>query len=140
MKPIKGRALLLTLLMACGSLQASEWVSLGKDSSGKRTSYVDASTIEISGDLRRASFKTVIAPRVEQGTGSHSSTWVISASQRLAFLCVEGQLRDEALLLHFEDGSDEESRASQYPSPWRAFAPDTREGRMADFLCSWRAR
>ena len=138
--PSKSRTLLLTFLMVCGSSQASEWVSLGKDSSGKRTSFIDASTIEIYGDLRRASFKTVIAPRVEQGIGSHSSTWVISATQRLAFRCMEEMLRDEALVLHFEDGSDEAARASEYPSPWRAFAPDTQEGRMADFICSWRAQ
>jgi hypothetical protein len=45
---------LLTLFLACGSAQASEWVSIGKSDDGVREHFADVSIIGITRETRRA--------------------------------------------------------------------------------------
>jgi hypothetical protein len=52
--------ILLTLLLACGTAQASDWVSIGKSDNGTREYFADVSSIGITGDIRRAWVKTVL--------------------------------------------------------------------------------
>src|SRR5258706_15689282 len=60
----------LTLLVACGTAQASEWVSLGKNDSGKAEVFVDVTTIKVTGPIRLVWVKAAAAHHTEKGVGT----------------------------------------------------------------------
>jgi hypothetical protein len=59
-------AAVVALLLACGTAQAAEWVSLGKDLENREI-FVDVSSVRIADSLRRAWFKVVYEPHTKRG-------------------------------------------------------------------------
>jgi hypothetical protein len=120
---------LLTLLLACGSAQASEWVSIGKSDNGRLEYFADVSSIGITGETRRAWIKTIVLPNT------------LSTLERLAFNCGEGTMRWEAFTLYSRDGSEIGGEpAGTYPTPWKPVPPDTVGSAFMHFVCKWKPK
>jgi len=72
--------ILLTLLLACGTVQASDWVSVVKSDNGVREYFADVSSIGITGEIRRARIKIIVPPDKP------------FSLDRMAFNCREGTM------------------------------------------------
>lgn len=128
---------LLVLLLACGSVQAAEWVSVGKAADIKATNFVDVSSIRVAGEIRRAWVKTVFAPNAQRGRGSNADRWLSDELSRYAFNCGEETFREEAEIQYFSDGTFWSEPASDYPEPWQ---PQSRPKPLGLRRCSSSAR
>jgi len=119
----------LALLLAFGTAQASEWVSIGKGSNGNLEFFADVSSIGISGETRRAWIKTIYLP--DKG----------HALERMAFNCAEGTMRWEASTLYSRDGSELGGEApGTFPTPWKPIPPDTNGSAIMEFVCKWKPK
>jgi hypothetical protein len=120
---------LITLLLACGTAQASEWVSIGKGVNGGLEYFADVSSIAVMGETRRAWIKTISLP--DKG---HSL-------ERMAFNCGEGTMRWEASTLYSRDGSEIGGEApGTFPTPWKPVPPDTAGSAIMHFVCKWKSK
>jgi hypothetical protein len=124
---------LLTLLLACGTAQASDWVSLGKTDDGKEEGVVDVSSIRVAGAIRWAWVKFLYAPRTH-GSPEH---WWASDMSREAFNCADETHRREALTVYYEDGTNGSDPAANYPTQWQPVLPDTIGNAEMQFICAW---
>ena len=131
--------ILLALLLACGTAQAAKWVSLYSDASGAKTA-MDAFSIRIDGDIRRASVKVLYAPQTHHGVGENSLKWVRYNLSRDAFDCSKGAHRNEALRTYFTDGTSDQIAATSVPTPWEPVAPDSVGGLVMKFVCGWKPK
>ena len=95
------RAILLVLLLACGTAQAAEWVSVNR-SAGERPAelFVDVSGIKLANGIRRAWDKLAPARHTLKGSGDNARRWVSYELARVAFNCDEETERDEALAIY----------------------------------------
>ena len=134
------RTILLTLLLASGTAQASEWVSLGKSDDGKQAIFVDVSSVRVAGQIRRAWFKTVLAPHTVRGTGEDVDKWESDEVGQNAFDCSENTRRVEALIIYYEGGGDHTLPARMFPSPWEPVPPDTLVSVEMHFICAWKPK
>ena len=134
------RTILLALLLACGTAQAAEWVSLGKSDDGKQETFVDISSIRVTDSIRRAWDKRVQAPHTERGTGDDASKWVSYYVGREAFNCGEEVWRSEAISIYFDDGTHWSAPADFYPRTWEPVPPDTVGSVIMQFICAWKPK
>jgi len=125
------------MLLVCGTSQASQWVSVSKGEGGKTETLVDASSIRIAGNVRRAWVKFVFAPHTERGNSSYADKWVSFFLTRTAFNCSQETARDEAQNAYFENGTSASVPASNYPEPWQPVAPDSSGSHQMQFICAW---
>jgi hypothetical protein len=128
--------ILVALLLACGTAQASEWVSVTTVNHGKQELLVDVSSIRVAGEIRRAWVKYVYAPHSERYSDDVNK-WVREAVSRDAFNCREETARDEALIVYNEDGTIDAVPANLYPTPWAPVQPDTLLSDKMRFICAW---
>jgi hypothetical protein len=131
---------LLALLLACGTAQASNWVSIGKDAVGHEA-FVDVSSIRVVGAIRRAWFKAVYVRHTMRETGGpDANKWWSTSVHRRAFNCGEETTRSEALTVYYEDGTNGSDPAANYPTPWEPVPPDTVLSTELQFICAWKAQ
>jgi hypothetical protein len=109
------KTIMLALLLACGTVHAAEWVSIGKGPDG-REYLADVSSIQVKDGLRRAWIKTVFAPHTMRDPGDDNKWWS-AAVGREAFNCGDETFRVEGLLVYFEDGTSTLMDAKSFPSP-----------------------
>jgi hypothetical protein len=135
------RITLLALLLACGTAQADEWVSLVKVNAAKKMEVlVDVSNIQSKDGIRHAWIKMVYASQTESGAGSDSAKWVRYDLTRWAFNCNEQTASAEALEIAYEDGTQEEDNAAPWPKPWRPIPPETVMSAGMQFVCAWKPK
>jgi hypothetical protein len=120
------------------SSQNSEWVSLGKSDDGKHW-FVDASSIRVTGEIRRAWVKVVLRPRTVSEPGKHGIQWVNHTVAEKAFNCTQGTARMEALIFYFENGEPFDS-SKGLPSSWAPIPPDTVGSDEFQFVCTWKPK
>jgi hypothetical protein len=132
--------IVLALLLACGTAQASDRLSLGKDAVGDEN-FVDVSSIRGVGAIRRAWFKAVYVPHTSRETGrpNPNKCWSESVHRR-AFNCGEETTRSEGLTVYYEDGTNGSDPAANYPTRWEPVPPDTALSTELQFLCAWKAK
>lgn len=116
---------LLTLLLAGGTAQASDWVSIGKNDNNSREYFADVSSIGITGEIRRAWVKTI-----DRSNKPFSL-------ERMAYNCGEGTMRWEAYTLYGIDIKDPEGT---YPTAWKSVPPDTVGSAIMQFVCKWKPK
>jgi hypothetical protein len=147
MKP----TILLTLLLACGAAQASEWVEIGKHE-GNYKELLDTTSISIDGPIRRASAKIVYEPHtahdhvfayephtvngdVHYEKKYSSPTHAAYDLSVTAVNCKDYLQKYESLVAYYEDGSNEVTDPRFLN--WEPVSPDTTQLRMVIFLCAW---
>jgi hypothetical protein len=116
--------ILMALLLACGMVHASEWASVGNGNDGKET-FVDLSSIRITGPVRRAWTKMVVLPHTVEGDGPHAGKWLSYLASYYAFNCADATSRSEAMTYYFDDGTNGSIDASFFPMQWEPVPPDT---------------
>jgi hypothetical protein len=134
------RKLLLALLLACGTAQASDWVSVGKTANGQQENFVDISSIRVTGSIRRAWAKGVQAPHTERGTDDNANKWVSYYLSRETFNCREQVWRSEALTIYYDDETNGSMPAAIYPQAWEPVPPDTTLSALMQFICAWKPK
>jgi hypothetical protein len=132
--------ILLVLVLACGTAQAAEWVSLGKTINGTQEILVDTSSIRIAGDSRKAWVKTVYAPHTMKGASANPNKWWTTDLSQEAFKCGEGTHRRESLTVYYNDGTNYVGPAEEYPTPWSPVPPETVGDLEMQFVCAWKQR
>jgi hypothetical protein len=125
------------LLLTFGTVQASNWVSLGKTLDGAQETFIDVSSIRVAGGIRRAWVKVIFPPHTERDIGDNANKWVSDEVIRIAFNCGEETRSWEALAIHFDDGSNHSLPAELYPTSWTPVIPDTVESAAMHFICRW---
>ena len=138
MGPAMKQAIVLALLLACDTVQAAEWVSIGTGNVGKSEDFIDVSSITIAGSVRKAWFKTVLAPHYKQEPGA-SRWWAYFLSLE-AFNCQEKTNRREVLVVYYDDGDNYRSPATTFPKPWAPVVPDTITSGDMRFICAWKPK
>jgi hypothetical protein len=131
------KTIILAMFLACGTAQASNWISVGKTNDGKSESFIDLQSVRIDGDIRRAWVKTVYASR--SNPGPFGKYWA-STVARTSFNCSEETRRWDALTIYFDDESLRSIPASQYPTAWEPVTPDTIESANMAFICAWKPK
>lgn len=58
---VQVRIMLFALVLACGTAEASEWGLVGGTDQGHR-GYIDTASVRVSGNIRRAWIRSVVAP------------------------------------------------------------------------------
>jgi hypothetical protein len=130
---------LLTLLLACGTAQASEWVSVATGHQGKQELLVDVSSIRIAGEIRRAWVKTVYALH-SRNLSDNPNKWAKQVVSREAFNCADETARDEAFTIYYEDGTIDAPPADAFPTQWKPVTPDTMQSAKMLFICAWKQK
>ena len=133
----------VTLLIACGVAQASEWVSLGKTDDGKTEYFVDVSGIQPSvGVITRAWVKLVFARHTQRFPAEDSKKkWAVYSVQRFAYMCAEGNAEVEAMSVYFEDGTHFAVPAdaiTMVGGTSEPVPPDTIGDTVMKFVCNWK--
>ena len=131
-------ALLTLLLLACGTAQAAEWVSLGKVKNKTADAYIDTSSIRVSGQSRRAWVKIVYTPHTMRDP-ERSGRWIDRIVTLYEYNCADETVRTLASTLHFSD-SDSYTMKYATPDAWKPVAPDTLGRSNMEFLCSWKPK
>ena len=98
------KTIMLSLLFACGTAQASDWVSVGAIVG--EASYIDRTSIRVSGNIRRAWIMLVYTSHTQRGSGDGSNKWRSYDLFRETFDCAQGLGRAEALSVYYEDGTN----------------------------------
>jgi hypothetical protein len=116
-----------SMLLAQGTVQASDWVSLGKNAMVATEGLVDVSSIVITGDIRRAWFKLA---------DLHNKSYTV---ERDAFDCAQQIMRAEVYDMYHADGTvlDLPPLPEQ---PWKPIPPDTMGSRLMEFVCAWKPK
>jgi|NGEPerStandDraft_6_1074524.scaffolds.fasta_scaffold53209_4 hypothetical protein len=134
------RTILLTLLLACGTAQGSEWVSVNKTDDGKIEELVDVSSIRVAGEIRRAWVKLVYAPHTKRGSDDDANKWESESVSREAFNCGAETSRAEALTIYYDDGTLWAAPAEISPTSWGPVPPDTLKSVAMQFICVWKQK
>jgi len=77
------RIILLSLLLASGTVRASDWASLGKGADGKTEILVDRESILVQFGIRRAWMKAILQPHTLHGEGKAKKKWARETVSRV---------------------------------------------------------
>lgn len=132
------RVLALSVLLACGKAQASEWVSLTADQQGQRTYFVDVTSIKVAEDIRHVWSKMIFVPQSERGVGDNSNKWVTEKLTYWAFNCHNETFRFEASTIYYADSTNDSGLIPDFP--WTPVTPDTVTSTLMQFVCSWKPK
>ena len=133
----KASLVAVVLSLACGTAQASDWKSTGTNAKEDFETFVDVSSIRVTGDIRLAWIKFVYEPTTVRGAGIHSQKWLDRELVRYAFNCAEELARVEAQSTYFEDGTLVSPSADLFPAPWAPVVPDTMIESWMQVVCAW---
>jgi len=128
---------LFTLLLACGTAQASDWVSLGKTDNGKVEVLVDLSSIRVAGQIRRAWVKQIHASQAARGHGINANKWIASEVDFNSFNCGEETMSIGVGNYYYEDGTNS---VDSSVVAWGPVAPDTVGHTLLQFICAWKPK
>jgi hypothetical protein len=134
------RAVLLALLVACGTARASEWVSLGTSNGGKTEHFVDVSSIRVMGGIRRAWTKQSFARHTRKDSAVNSDKWELYWLTRTAFDCGNEASRTEAFTIYYEDGTHWTASMPADSEAWAPAPPDTILSAAMQFICAWKPK
>jgi hypothetical protein len=131
---------LMTLLLTSGTVEAAEWVSLGKPGNGKKETFVDVSSIRIDGKTRSGASKVVLASHSVTGAGDNANKWISEISYLFTFDCYEKSSRVDAMTAYFDDGTNWSEPASAFPKPWVTVPPGFQSNwtTLIQFVCAWK--
>jgi hypothetical protein len=134
--------IVFALLLTSGTVQASDWVSVGKatQKSGEAEFFVDTSSIRATGANRRAWVKMVFGPNAQRGFGEDAKKWQSYSVIRFAFDCDAETSRTEATTIYFTDGTNHTDSAALYPTAWEPVVPDTFLSTFMQFICGWKPK
>jgi hypothetical protein len=128
------KTIISILLFASGTaLAAPQWVPVGSSFNGKVEAFVDIGSISVSGDIRRASFKYVYAPRGHKD--ERVNKWEKVSFNQQAFNCANETSRIEAMSVRYEDGTDRSEPAALLPNSWTLMGPRTLRNFERVFVC-----
>jgi hypothetical protein len=123
------------------TVKPAQWVFVGELDHGKQRAYVDAASIQVTGEIRRAWVKWVLP----------GDNFVVHQSYIMygtAFNCAGGTNRDEAEVIYYSDGTiysditygegiswiiSNETAAK----PWLTLPPGTPWSAALKFVCEW---
>jgi len=130
---VVGATLSVSLLI--GMAQAAEWTLIGEGHRLGTDNFVDTSSIQESGDKRRAWVKAVWRPHTYRRDGD-SGKWVLYSVIHEAYNCAQKTNRRDVIISYYEDGSNERFG---YPySQWEPVAPGTVDAGVMNFICQWK--
>jgi hypothetical protein len=111
------------------SALAEDWMLLSSD--GERPVYIDMSSIQVSGFIRRATEKFVHAPPKH----TLREPWIQYSILLIAFDCKDHRSRIDAMTFYLSDGTTENQRVAD-PVLWDPSGPNDD---VLDLICTWRA-
>ena len=115
--------------------QAAEWTLIGEGHRLGTDNFVDTSSIQESGDKRRAWVKAVWRPHTYRRDGD-SGKWVLYSVIHEAYNCAQKTNRRDVIISYYEDGSNEKFG---YPySQWEPVAPGSVDAGVMNFICQWK--
>lgn len=127
----------LALLLACGAAQASEWKPIPSE---KYPTYVDTSTITVSGQIWRASFKVLYKPHeMSVPDLTKPDRWIAKDVGVDEFDCSRETIRViSGAMYHNGDDMPTDGDNSITTMPPTHVAPGTIEYPVMKFVCSWK--
>jgi hypothetical protein len=123
------------------TVKPAQWVFVGELDGGRQRAFVDAASIQVTGEIRRAWVRWVLP----------GDNFVVHQSYIMygtAFNCADGTNRDEAEVIYYSDGTNysditygegiswiisDEAAAK----PWLTLPPDTPWSAALKFVCEW---
>lgn len=129
----KAKTGIILLLALCAEAYASDWRPISTNTRKNITSYIDVSSIRISGDVRRAWIK--IDTHNERSQKGTPPDHIIS---RHAYNCRDETKSIEAGTLYYRDGRIVSLSSENFPTAWELVTPDTADEAQMKFLCSWK--
>ena len=136
---VANRIMLTTLLLACSSTQAAEWMSVLHEPRGDED-FVDVSSIKVTGNQRHAWIKSQALPHTTKGVDDGANKWVSTQLSREVFDCGEETRRTEALTTYYEDGTNYSVAETSFPATWRPIRPGTVMAYIMKFVCEWKPK
>jgi len=125
--------LVTALLLACGTAQASDWVSVAENKELTTELFVDVSSIRVTDNIRRMWTKL----QYKSHTKDDKNKWVDHDISRSAYNCAEELTRLESLIIYYEDGDSDTLPMDPIPDPWMPVPPDTLRWVELEFVCAW---
>ena len=128
----------MVLLLACGAVQASNWVQVGTGKDGTKV-WVDTSSITIDRYMRQAWLKMTFPTHTQPGSGDDASKWVDYNLNHAAFNCSEGTSKSDELVNYFDDGTNHKVPAEEISGDkFETVPPSTALGTVMKFVCGWK--
>jgi hypothetical protein len=111
------------------SALAEDWMQLSSDND--RPIYIDMSSIQVSGFIRRATEKFVHAPPKH----TPREPWIQYSILLVAYDCKNHRSRIDEMTFYLSDGTAEKQLVAD-PVLWDPSSPNDEE---LDLICTWRA-
>ena len=128
----------MVLLLACGAVQASNWVQVGTGKDGTKV-LVDTSSITIDRSIRQAWLKMTFPTHTQLGSGDDASKWLDYNLNHAAFNCSEGTSKSDELVNYFDDGTNHKVPAEEISGDkFETVPPTTALGAVMKFVCGWK--
>lgn len=128
----------VVLLLASGSLHASEWVQVGTGKDGTKV-WVDTSSITITRSIRQAWLKMTFPTHTQSGSGDDASKWVDFNLNHAAFNCSEGTSKSDELMNYYDDGTNHKVPAEDISGDrWETVPQNTALETVMKFVCRWK--
>jgi hypothetical protein len=129
------KIILLTLLLACGTAQASEWQLVTADTRFTKKFFVDVSSIKVMGSVRHAWVKSVEVPhQVQAEEGKYVDYTIV----RWAFNCAEATSKPDAGTEYYEDGTNLVRK--DFHMTMKPVTPDSVNDTLMRFICAWKLK
>jgi hypothetical protein len=125
----------LCVLFTSRGVQAFDWISLGTFHVNSGTTYVDASSVQISDGIAHARFKAIFSPHLVPGSGRFVSKWQSYQEFQLAINCLDHTTRVEKAIVYFEDGTNVVTPPGSIPITWEPVKPNSVRDRALQFVC-----
>ena len=126
------RIFAVALMLFVGVAHASDWQFLRASHDGKLKLYLDVSSVRATVAERRVWAKFVFLPH----TNRQGKKWVQDSVVRMAFNCEDETNREEAVTMHYADGSSDIAPDYAFPTSWTPVAPDTLAEDAMRFVCA----
>lgn len=125
-----GTAVFMIFLLATNSARAADWMLLRRESYGD--SYIDLSSIAVSGFIRHATIKLTHPPPRQ----TSNLPWIQYGILLVAFDCKEHRQQINAMTFFFSDGKVEKEPVNDQVL-WDPIRPDMASASDLDFVCGW---
>jgi hypothetical protein len=130
------KAIILALLLACGTALAAEWVPIPLTNPNKVV-LIDTTSVSVSGPVRCAWFKLVMPPHTAKGVGIYERRFVAYVLMRTAFDCEQKNSRTDGAQSFYEDGTNSTTTPTTLLE-WAPVAPDSMADALLSYICAWR--
>lgn len=134
------KTIILSLLLTCGAAQAADWVLAAHSADGMEEMFVDVSSIRVAADIRHLWDKWVPTPHTNKGFGKNANKPIIYEVAKVAFNCSEETVKEDALTVYYEDGTNETVMPEVLTKRWEPIPPDTMLSDEMRFICAWKPK